>query len=538
MAKQLLFEDDARRRILTGARKLADAVRVTMGPTGRNVLLKKSYGGPQVTNDGVTVSKEVDLPDPFENMGAKLLNEVSKKTSDVAGDGTTTATVLAEALLIDGLKNVTAGADPMAVKRGLDASVAVAVNELKGLAREVKGHKQIAQVATVSANNDPQIGEMLADALDKVGRDGVITIEEGKSMETILEVVEGMQFDKGFISPYFINQPADMECVLEDALVLLVEKKISNLNDFLPLLEKVARLAKPLLIVAEDVEGEALAALVVNRLRGVMNCVAVKAPGFGDRRKAMLGDMAVLTGAQVISEDLGLKLENVEVSMLGKVKRVAVDKDTTTLVGGAGKKSDINARIQQIKTQIEETTSDYDREKLQERLAKLSGGVAVIRVGAPTETAMKEKKSRFENALNATRAAVEEGIIPGGGVALLRIHDAVSAGRKKLRGDEKIGAEILARALGAPMRQIADNSGADGSVITAEALEKSASIGYDAATGEFVDMFKAGIIDPAKVTRTALENAASIAGLLVTTQCLVTDIDEKDKEKVTEGAVR
>ncbi|MCD6405683.1 MAG: chaperonin GroEL [Planctomycetes bacterium] len=538
MAKQLLFEDDARRRILIGARKLADAVRVTMGPTGRNVLLKKSYGGPQVTNDGVTVSKEVDLPEPFENMGAKLLNEVSKKTSDVAGDGTTTATVLAEAMLIDGLKNVTAGADPMALKRGLDASVAVAVGELKDLAREVKGHKQIAQVATISANNDPQIGEMLANALDKVGRDGVITIEEGRSIDTLLDVVEGMQFDKGFISPYFINQPADMECVLEDALVLLVEKKISNLNDFLPLLEKVARLAKPLLIVAEDVEGEALAALVVNRLRGVMSCAAVKAPGFGDRRKAMLGDMAVLTGAQVISEDLGLKLEGVEISMLGSVKRVAVDKDTTTLVGGAGKKSDINSRIQQIKARIEETTSDYDREKLQERLAKLSGGVAVIRAGAPTEIAMKEKKSRFENALNATRAAVEEGIIPGGGVALLRTRDAVLAGRRKLRGDEKIGAEILARSLGAPMRQIADNSGADGSVVTAEVLEKSGNIGYNAATAEFVDMFKAGIVDPTKVTRTALENAASIAGLLVTTQCLVTDLDEKDKEKVTEGAVR
>jgi len=537
MAKQLLYEDDARKRILLGARKLADAVRVTMGPTGRNVIFKKSYGGPQITRDGVSVSKEVELPDHFENMGAKLVNEAAKKTSDVAGDGTTTATVLAEMLYAEGLKNITAGADPMAVKRGLEASVQACVEALKAQSKEIKGHKQISQVATISANNDPEVGAMIADAMDKVGPDGVITIEEGKSTENELEVVEGMQFDKGYISPYFINRPSDMECVLEDALVLLHEKKISNLNDFLPLLEKVARLGKPLLVVAEDVEGEALAALVVNRLRGVMNCCAVKAPGFGDRRKAMLGDMAVLTGGQVISEDLGIKLENVETSMLGRAKRVVVDKENTTLVEGSGKKADIEGRIRQIRSQIEETTSDYDREKLQERLAKLAGGVAVIRAGAPTETAMKEKKSRFENALNATRAAVEEGIIPGGGVALLRTREAVEATRKKLRGEEKIGAEILARVLDTPMKQIAQNSGADGAVVAAEAAEKSGAVGYDAVTGKFVDMFKAGIIDPTKVTRSALENAASIAALLLTTECLVTEFEEEE-EKVTEGAVR
>lgn len=537
MAKQLLFEDEARKRILTGARKLADAVRVTMGPSGRNVIFKKSYGGPQVTRDGVSVAKEVDLPGPFENMGAKLVNEAAKKTSDVAGDGTTTATILAEAIFAEGLKNITAGADPVAVKRGLDASVAATVAALKTQAKQVKGHKQISQVATISANNDPEIGELIADALDKVGRDGVITIEEGKSIDTVLDVVEGMQFDKGYISPYFINQPADLNCVLEDAAILLHEKKISNLNEFLPLLEKVARAGKPLVVIAEDVDGEALAALVVNRLRGVMSCAAVKAPGFGDRRKAMLADMAVLTGAQVISEDLGLKLENIELSMLGTAKRIVIDKENTTVVSSAGKKADISSRIAQIKTQIEDTTSDYDREKLQERLAKLAGGVAVIRVGAPTETAMKEKKSRFENALNATRAAIEEGIIPGGGVALLRTKNIVTDMRKKLRGDEKIGAEILSRVLDAPMRQIAANSGADGSVVAAEAAEKPDTTGYDAVSGKFVDMFKAGIVDPTKVERAALENAASIAGLLLTTQCLVTELDEDQKEKVVEGAV-
>ena len=537
MAKQLLYEDDARKRILIGARKLAEAVRVTMGPAGRNVIFKKSYGGPQVTRDGVSVAKEIELSDRFENMGAKLINEASKKTSDVAGDGTTTATVLAEAIYAEGLKNITAGADPMAVKRGLEAAVAACVEALKAQSKGIKGHKQIAQVAGISANNDLEIGEMIADAMDKVGSDGVITIEEGKATETDLEVVEGMQFDKGYISPYFINQPAEMQCVLEDALVLLHEKKISNLNDFLPLLEKVARLGKPLLVVAEDVEGESLAALVVNRLRGVMSCSAVKAPGFGDRRKAMMGDMAVLTGAQVISEDLGIKLESVEVSMLGRINRVVIDKDTTTVIGGAGKKADIAGRIKQIRAQIEDTTSDYDREKLQERLAKLAGGVAVVRVGAPTETAMKEKKARFENALNATRAAVEEGIIPGGGVALLRTREAVEGTRKKLRGEEKIGADILARVLSAPMKQIAENSGADGAVVAAEASEKSGAEGYDAVTGKFVDMFKAGIIDPTKVARIALENAASIAGLLLTTECLVTELDGDD-QKATEGAVR
>jgi len=537
MPKQLLFQDDARKRILAGATKLADVVRVTMGPAGRNVIMKKSYGGPSVTRDGVSVSKEVELPDPFENMGAKLVNEVAKKTSDVVGDGTTTATILAQALFAEGLKNITAGADPVAVKRGLDQAVAAAVEALKKQSREVKGHKQIAQVASISANNDAEIGEMLADALDKVGSDGVITIEEGKSIDTQLEVVEGMQFDKGYISPYFINQPSEMKCVLEEALVLLHEKKISNLNDFLPLLEKVARMGKPLLVVAEEVEGEALAALVVNRLRGVLSSAAVKAPGFGDRRKAMLADMATLTGGQVISEDLGLKLENVELSMLGNCKRIVVDKENTTLVGGAGKKSEIDARIAQIKKQIEETTSDYDKEKLQERLAKLSGGVAVIRVGAPTETAMKERKSRFENALNATRAAVEEGIVPGGGVSLLRALEAVNDVRKKLRGDEKVGAEILARALDSPMRQIAENSGADGAVVVAQAGESEAAVGYDVVAGRFVDMFKAGIVDPTKVTRTALENAASISGLMLTTEVLVTEFEKDEEKKAVEGAV-
>ena len=537
MAKQLLFQDDARKRILQGAAKLADAVRVTMGPTGRNVIFKKSYGGPTVTRDGVTVSKEVELPDPFENMGAKLVNEVAKKTSDVAGDGTTTATILAEAIFAEGLKNITAGADPVAVKRGIDESVAAVVDALKKQSREVKGHTQIAQVAGISANNDAAIGEHLADALDKVGRDGVITIEEGKSIETTLEVVEGMQFDKGYISPYFINQPSEMKCVLEDALILLHEKKIANLNEFLPLLEKIARLGKPFLVVAEEVEGEALAALVVNRLRGVLNCCAVKAPGFGDRRKAMLEDMAVLTGGKVISEDLGIKLENVETSMLGSCKRIVVDKENTTLVGGEGKRSEIDSRIAQIKKQIEDTTSDYDKEKLQERLAKLSGGVAVIKVGAPTETAMKERKQRYENALNATRAAVEEGIIPGGGVALIKAIAAVEEARKKLRGDERVGAEILSRVLDIPMRQIASNSGADGSVIAAEAREQDGPVGYDAVTGKFVDMFKAGIIDPTKVTRSALENAASIAGLMLTTDVLVTDFDKEKKDKAVEGAV-
>jgi len=538
MAKQLLYQDDARKRILQGATKLADAVRVTMGPMGRNVIMRKSFGSPSVTRDGVSVSKEVELQDPFENMGAKLINEVAKKTSDVAGDGTTTATILTQALLAEGLKNVTAGADPVAIKRGLDQAVAAAVKALKKQSRTVKGHKQVAQVAGISANNDTAIGEMLADALDKVGRDGVITIEEGKSIDTVLEVVKGMQFDKGYISPYFINQPSEMKCVLEDAMILLHEKKIANLNDFLPLLEKVARVGRPVLVVAEEVEGEALAALVVNRLRGVLSCCAVKAPGFGDRRKAMLEDMAVLTGGKVVSEDLGIKLENVEVSMLGTSKRIVIEKETTTLVGGAGKKSEIDARIAQIKKQIEDTTSDYDREKLQERLAKLSGGVAVVRVGAPTETAMKEKKARFENALHATRAAVEEGIVPGGGVALLRALDAVTELRSKLRGDEKVGADILGRSLDAPMRQIAGNSGADGAVVAAQAAEEAGATGYDVISGTFVDMFKAGIIDPTKVTRTALENAASIAGLMLTTDVLVTEFDKDKKEKAVEGAVR
>ena len=541
MAKQLIFSDAGRRKMCGGVNILARVVGSTLGPTGRNVILSKSFGGPLVTKDGVTVSKEIELSDPFENMGAKLVNVVASKTSDVAGDGTTTATILARAIYREGLRNVTSGANPTAVRRGIEKAVEVAVNELHDkLSRPVSKKEEIAQVGSISANNDPTIGAMLADAVEKVGRDGVITVEEGKTASTVLEFVEGMQFDKGYLSPYFVTSPTTMEVLFEDALILLHEKKISSLRELIPLLEKVAQSGKPLLIVAEDVEGEALATLVVNKLRGVLNIAAVKAPGFGDRRKAMLGDMAVLTGGTVISEDLGLKLENLQLSQLGQAKQIKVDKDTTTVIQGAGKKADIQRRIDQLRRQIEETDSEYDKEKFQERLAKLSGGVALIRVGAPTETDMKQTKARIEDALHATRAAAEEGIVPGGGVALLRVIPAVEKLRSELQGDEKLGAAIILRALEEPIRYIASNSGHDGGVIAEEVKSKSGAVGFDANTGNFVDMFEAGIIDPTKVTRTALQNAASIAALMLTTEAMITNIkdDEKEGGPGIEGSVR
>jgi len=541
VAKQLIFSDAGRRKMLGGVDILAKAVGSTLGPTGRNVIVSKSFGGPLVTKDGVTVSKEIELSDPFENMGAKLVNVVASKTSDVAGDGTTTATILARAIYREGLRNVTSGANPTAVRRGIEKAVEVAVNELHDkLSRPVSKKEEIAQVGSISANNDPTIGAMLADAVEKVGRDGVITVEEGKTASTVLEFVEGMQFDKGYLSPYFVTSPTTMEVVFEDALILLHEKKISSLRELIPLLEKVAQSGKPLLIVAEDVEGEALATLVVNKLRGVLNIAAVKAPGFGDRRKAMLGDMAVLTGGTVISEDLGLKLENLQLSQLGQAKQIKVDKDTTTIIQGAGKKADIQRRIDQLRRQIEETDSEYDKEKFQERLAKLSGGVALIRVGAPTETDMKQTKARIEDALHATRAAAEEGIVPGGGVALIRVIPAVEKLHSELQGDEKLGAAIILRALEEPTRYIASNSGHDGGVIAEEVKSKSGAVGFDANTGNFVDMFEAGIIDPTKVTRTALQNAASIAALMLTTEAMITNIkdDEKEGGPGIEGSVR
>ncbi len=537
MAKQLMYGDEARKKILRGATILADAVRVTLGPTGRNVILEKSFGSPTVTKDGVTVAREVELKDPFENMGAKMINEVASKTSDVAGDGTTTATILAENIYREGLKAVAAGANLAAVKRGIDIAVDAAVGELKSLSRQVSTRQEIAQVGTISANNDPAIGDLIAEAMDKVGKDGVITVEEGKSTETTLELVEGMQFEKGYISPYFITNPQQMRCELEDCLVLVHEKKIANVREFLPLLEKVVSAAKPLLVIAEDMEGEALATLVVNKLRGVLHACAVKAPGFGDRRKAMMQDMAILTGGQMISEDLGLKLETLQVSQLGSARRVVIDKDTTTVVGGAGSRKDIQARIRQIRTQIDQSSSDYDREKLQERLAKLTGGVAVVHVGAPTETEMKEKKARVEDALHATRAAVEEGIIPGGGVAPLRAIAAVEKVRSKARGDEKLGVDIVRRALESPLKQIAENAGQNGSVVVEEVRAEATTVGFDANTGELVDMFEAGIVDPTKVTRSALQNAASVAGLLLTTETMVTDYEKKKDEPEIEGSV-
>jgi len=538
--KQLLFSDAARRKILEGVDILAHAVGTTLGPTGRNVILSKSFGGPTVTKDGVTVSKEIELADPFENMGAKLVNVVASKTSDVAGDGTTTATILARAIYREGLKNITAGANPTAVRRGIEKAVETAVAELAKISRPVSKKEEIAQVGTISANNDPEIGNMLADAVERVGRDGVITVEEGKTAATVLEFVEGMQFDKGYQSPYFVTSPTTMEVIFEDALILLHEKKISSLREMVPLLEKVAQSGKPLLIIAEDVEGEALATLVVNKLRGVLNICAVKAPGFGDRRKAMLGDIAVVTGGTVISEDLGLKLENLTLAQLGKAKQVKVNKDSTTLIQGAGKKADIQRRIDQLRRQIQETESEYDKEKFQERLAKLSGGVALIRVGAPTEADMKQTKARIEDALHATRAAAEEGIVAGGGVALLRVAPAVQKLHDTLAGDEKIGAAIILRSLEEPIRHIAANSGHDGGVIADEVKSHEGSVGFNANSGEFVDMFKAGIVDPTKVTRSALQNASSISGLMLTTEAMITNIKDDEKESAAriEGSVR
>ncbi|QDU90298.1 60 kDa chaperonin [Pirellulimonas nuda] len=531
MAKQLMFDDAARAKMIAGVDKLADAVAVTMGPTGRNVIIKKSFGGPTVTKDGVTVSKEIELEDPFENMGAKLVHEVADKTSTLAGDGTTTATVLARAILKEGARNVVAGSNPMAVRRGIDKGVEAAVAELTSMSKKVSSKEEIAQVGSISANNDRVIGDLLADAMEKVGKDGVITVEEGKTTETTLELVEGMQFDKGYLSPYFINQPADMQCVLEDAYLLIHEKKISNLRDLLPVLEAVSQKGAPLLIIAEDIEGEALAALVVNKLRGVLNVAAVKAPGFGDRRKAMLGDIATLTGGTLISEDLGMKLENVGIAQLGRAKKVTIVKDDTTIVQGGGATADVKKRIEQIRKSIENTTSDYDREKLQERLAKLTGGVAIISVGASSEADMKQKKARVEDALHATRAAVEEGILPGGGVALLRCKEAVEAALKAAKGDEKIGVSIVLHVLDAPLKQIVSNGGLEGSVVADEVAGKPKNTGYDANAGEYVDMYKAGIIDPAKVVKTALTNAASIAGLILTTEALVTGYDPKEADK-------
>ena len=540
MAKQLLFDDHARNKMQRGVDKLADTVAITMGPTGFNVILDKSFGGPTVTKDGVTVSKEIELEDPFENMGAKLVNEVATKTSDVAGDGTTSATVLARAIFKQGLRHVIAGVNPVSLRRGIEKAVEAAVECFQAMSKAVSDKKEIAQVGTISANNDPEIGNQLADAMERVGKDGVITVEEGKGLETTLELVEGMQFDKGYLSPYFVTNPAEMEAVLEDCYILIHEKKISNLRDLIPLLERVAQSGRPLLIIAEDVEGEALATLVVNKLRGVLNICAVKAPGFGDRRKAMLGDIAVLTGGTMISEDLGLKLDNLELDKLGRVRTVRIDKDSCTLIEGAGDRKTIQSRIDQIRHQIEITESEYDREKFQERLAKLTGGVAIIKVGAPTEADMKQKKARVEDALHATRAAVEEGILPGGGVAYLRAIEAVNAVRDKLRGDDKVGAEIIARALEEPIRTIARNSGVDGSVIADEVKQRPKNTGYDANTGEYVDMLKAGIIDPAKVVRTALQNAGSIAGLMLTTDVMVTRIaeDEKEEKRPIEGVIR
>jgi chaperonin GroEL len=526
-AKQLVFDEVARHSLLKGVQKLARAVTATLGPKGRNVVLDKKFGSPTVTKDGVTVAKEIELEDPYENMGAQMVREVASKTSDAAGDGTTTATVLAEAIFREGLKNVTAGASPISLQRGIQKAVDAAVEQLAKIAKRVKDKEEIKQVATVSANWDTTIGEIIADAMDKVGKDGTITVEEAKSIETTLDVVEGMQFDKGYLSPYFVTNAESMETRMDDPYILIFEKKISNLKDMLPLLEKVAKSGKSLLIIAEEVEGEALATLVVNKLRGTLQVCAVKAPGFGDRRKAMLEDIAILTGGRFISEDIGIKLESVGLEDMGRAKSVVVDKENTTIVEGNGKSSDIQGRVNQIRRQIEETTSDYDREKLQERLAKLAGGVAVINVGAATETEMKEKKARVEDALHATRAAVEEGIVPGGGVALLRCIGAIDA--LKLEGDEQIGVDIVKRAIEAPLRSLTSNAGVEGSIIVQEVKRRKNNEGYNVATGEFEDLVKAGVVDPKKVTRSALQNAASIAGLLLTTECLITELPEKEK---------
>ncbi|MFH1889096.1 MAG: chaperonin GroEL [Candidatus Omnitrophota bacterium] len=527
MAKQLLFKDEGRRKILSGVEQLAAAVKVTLGPKGRNVVIDKKFGSPTITKDGVTVAKEIDLQDPFENMGAQMVKEVAEKTSDIAGDGTTTATVLAEAIYREGLKNVTAGANPMSLKRGIEKAVEKVVEELKKLSTPIKDKKEVAQVASIAANCDKAIGDLIAEAMDKVGKDGVITVEEAKSMATTLEVVEGMQFDQGYLSPYFVTDAERMEVILDDPYILIHEKKISSLKDLLPLLEKIARTGKPLLILAEEVEGEALATLVVNKIRGTLSASAVKAPGYGDRRKAMLEDIAVLTGGKAITEDLGIKLENVDIEDLGRAKRIKVDKENTTIVEGAGKTQGINARIAQLKKQIEESDSDYDKEKLQERLAKLAGGVAVINVGAATETEMKEKKARVEDALHATRAAVEEGIVPGGGVALLRTLPALEK-MGKLEGDEKIGVDILKRALEEPIRQLTANAGLEGSVVVQRVKQEKINVGYDVNQDAYVDMIESGVIDPTKVTRSALQNAASVAGLLLMTEAVVTDKPEKE----------
>jgi len=526
MAKQLLYSDEARRKILSGAEQLAAAVKVTLGPKGRNVVIDKKFGSPTITKDGVTVAKEIDLEDPFENMGAQMIKEVAEKTSDIAGDGTTTATILAESIYREGLKNVTAGANPMALKRGIEKAVEKIVEELGKLSTPIKDKKEVAQVASIAANSDTAIGELIAEAMDKVGKDGVITVEEAKSTATTLDVVEGMQFDQGYLSPYFVTDAERMEVFLEDPYILIYEKKISSIKDILPLLEKIARVGKPLLIIAEEVEGEALATLVVNKIRGTFVACAVKAPGYGDRRKAMLEDIAILTGGKAITEDLGLKLENIDIEDLGRAKRVKVDKENTTIVEGAGKTPAINARIAQIKKQVDDTDSDYDKEKLQERLAKLAGGVAVINVGAATETEMKEKKARVEDALHATRAASQEGIVPGGGVALIRTIQALD--KLKLEGDEKIGVNIIKRAIEEPLRQIVQNAGLEGSVVVQRIKTEKTNIGYDVNQDAYVDMIEAGVIDPTKVTRSALQNASSIAALLLTTETLIADKPEKD----------
>jgi chaperonin GroEL len=528
MPKQLLFSENARKKILNGVEALARSVKVTLGPKGRNVVIDKKFGSPTVTKDGVTVAKEIELSDPYENMGAQMVREVASKTSDAAGDGTTTATVLAEAIYREGLKNVAAGSNPVYLKRGIDKAVEAAVGELHRISKSVEDREEVRQVATVSANWDTQIGDIIADAMDKVGKDGTITVEEAKSIETTLDVVEGMQFDKGYLSPYFATDTESMEAVLEDAYILLHEKKISSLQDLLPLLQKVAQSGKPFFIISEDVEGEALAALVVNKIRGTLSVCAVKAPGFGERRKAILEDIAILTGGKLITEDLGIKLENVGIEDLGTAKRITVDKENTVLVEGGGTTSEIQGRVKQIRRQIEETTSDYDREKLQERLAKLAGGVAVINVGAATETEMKEKKARVEDALHATRAAVEEGIVPGGGVAILRVSKAIDA--LNLEGDEKVGAAIVHRAVQAPLKQLCANAGIEGAVVVQRVLEGDGSLGYNVATDVYEDLIKAGVVDPTKVTRTALQNAASVAGLLLTTECLICDMPEDKPE--------
>ncbi|MDP6650217.1 MAG: chaperonin GroEL [Acidimicrobiales bacterium] len=525
MAKILLFDEEARGKIKRGIDQLADAVKVTLGPKGRNVVIDRKFGSPSSTKDGVTVAKEIELEDQFENMGAQIVNEVASKTSDVAGDGTTTATVLAQAIYREGMKNVTAGANPIALKRGIEQGVETVVNELRKLSKPIRDKKEISQVGTISANNDPTIGNLIAEAMDKVGKDGVITVEEAKSMETSLDIVEGMQFDRGYLSPYFVTNPDRMEASLEEPYILIHEKKISNMREMLPLLEKIAKTGKPLMILAEDIEGEALATLVVNKLRGTLNVAGVKAPGFGDRRKAMLEDIAILTGGRMLSEDLGIKLENVTIDDLGQCKRVTIDKDNSTIVEGKGKAKEIEGRVKQIRNQIEETTSDYDREKLQERLAKLVGGVAVINVGAATEAEMKEKKARVEDALNATRAAVEEGVVVGGGVALVRCQKALK--NLKLEGDRQVGINILSRALESPLREIANNAGVEGSIVVQKVKGDKANQGYNAETDSYGDLVKAGVIDPTKVTRSALQNAASVSGLMLTTECIITDKPEE-----------